>query len=179
MLKAEAASRAKTEFIANMGHDIRTPLTGIIGMSSILEDEVKDPTEKEHAMMIHQSGDQLLGLLNGVLDLITVDATNEEMVQHESFDVRQVIREVTELEHSAVETKHLTINTQVDEAIPPYVVGDKMKLHRIMLNLVGNAVKFTKDGHIDINAKLQSIEGENAKILFSVKDTGIGIPSAL
>ena len=176
---AEAANHAKTEFIANMGHDIRTPLTGIIGMSTILEEEVQHPEEKAHATMIHQSGDQLLGLLNGVLDLITVDATNEDMVQHEVFDVRQVIDDVTELERPAVEAKHLSITTHVDEAIPLYMVGDKIKLHRILLNLTGNAVKFTKAGGIKLSAELKSIEGNEAKILFAVKDTGIGIPSEL
>jgi two-component system, OmpR family, aerobic respiration control sensor histidine kinase ArcB len=176
---AEAANHAKTEFIANMGHDIRTPLTGIIGMSHILENEVQHASEKEHATIIHQSGEQLLGLLNGVLDLITVDATNEDMVLHESFDVRRVILDVIELEQSAVEAKHLKIETHVDEAIPPFLISDKMKLHRIILNLVGNAIKFTQEGHIEINAQLQSIEDNGAKIIFSVKDTGVGIPDEL
>jgi two-component system, OmpR family, aerobic respiration control sensor histidine kinase ArcB len=148
-------------------------------MSHILENEVQRASEKEHATIIHQSGEQLLSLLNGVLDLITVDSSNEDMVLHESFDVRRVIRDVIELEQSAVEAKHLKIETHVDEAIPLFLIGDKMKLHRIILNLVGNAIKFTLEGHIEINAQLQSIEDNSAKILFSVKDTGIGIPDEL
>ncbi len=177
---AEAASRAKTEFIANMGHDIRTPLTGIIGMSSILEEELQQQAdEKEHATIIHQSGEQLLGLLNGVLDLITVDSSNEDSVHQEPFDVRRVIHDVIELERPAVEARQLKIESHIDEAIPAFVVNDKMKLHRILLNLAGNAIKFTKVGHIEINAKLVSIKDDEAKILFSVEDTGIGIPDEL
>ncbi len=115
---AEAASRAKTEFIANMGHDIRTPLTGIIGMSHILEEELKLPEEKEHAEIIHASGEQLLGLLNGVLDLITVDAATEDTVLQESYDVRQVIDDILELERPAVIARQLGIESHIDESIP-------------------------------------------------------------
>lgn len=176
---AEAASHAKTEFIANMGHDIRTPLTGIIGMSHILEEEASLPDEKEHANMINTSGEQLLGLLNGVLDLITVDASTEDTVLHESFDVRKIINDLIELEHPAIAARQLDIKSHVDESIPNYVVGDKMKLHRILLNLIGNAIKFTKVGHVEINAHLCSIQNDQVKIEFSVKDTGIGIPEEL
>ena len=176
---AEAASRAKTEFIANMGHDIRTPLTGIIGMSHILEEEASLPDEKEHATMINSSGEQLLGLLNGVLDLISADASTEDNVLHGSFDVRKTIHDLIELENPAIAARQLEIKSHVDESIPNYVVGDKMKLHRILLNLVGNAIKFTKAGHIAINAKLVSKQDDEVKIQFSVEDTGIGIPEEL
>ena len=176
---AEAASRAKSEFIANMSHDIRTPLTGIIGMSLILEEEVSQPDEKEHATLIHASGEQLLGLLNGILDLIKADASTEDMICQESFDVRKLIHDIAELEHSAIAARHLNINVHIDEAIPMYVIGDRMKLHRILLNLMGNAIKFTKVGYIEINVQLCAKQDDDLKIQFSVKDTGIGIPEDL
>ncbi len=176
---AEAASQAKTEFIANMGHDIRTPLTGIIGLSRYLEEEIQHLERKECAKQIHESGEQLLSLLNGVLDLITADATSENNVIFETFDVRRVIQEVLELERSAVKAHHLSIQSYIDEEIPQYVVGDEMKLHRILLNLTGNSIKFTKKGHIELNARLLSKQNDKVEIEFSVVDTGIGIPDEL
>ena len=176
---AEAASRAKTEFIANMGHDIRTPLTGIIGFSHYLENKINTIEEKNCAKQIHDSGEQLLNLLNGVLDMITADSTNEHRVLQETFDLHEVIQDVLKLELPAVKAHHLTIETHIGEAVPHYVVGDKMKLHRILLNLTGNAIKFTKIGRIELNAKLLSQKGDTASVEFEVKDTGIGIPNSL
>lgn len=177
--KAEVASLAKTEFIANMGHDIRTPLTGIIGFSRFLEDEIQDPEEKDCAKQIYQSGEQLLGLLDGVLDLITADSTNEEHVEHQPFDVQRVIQDVLELERPAVKANHLDIKMHYDPNIPKYLVGDRMKLHRILLNLTGNAIKFTNEGYIELGAQLLEHNNEMATLEFSVKDTGIGIPKEL
>ena len=176
---AEAASRAKTEFIANMGHDIRTPLTGIIGFSHYLENKINTIEEKNCAKQIHDSGEQLLNLLNGVLDMITADSTNEHRVLQETFDLHEVIQDVLKLELPAVKAHHLTIETHIGEAVPHYVVGDKMKLHRILLNLTGNAIKFTKIGRIELNAKLLSQKGDTASVEFEVKDTGIGIPDSV
>lgn len=176
---AEAASRAKSEFIANMGHDIRTPLTGIIGMSHILEEELEHPEKKAHAAIIHSSGEQLLNLLNGVLDLITVDASTEDTLSHESFDVRQLIYDLVDLERPAVMAKQLEIVAVVDTAIPDYVIGDKTKLHRVLLNLIGNAIKFTQSGQIEVSVKLAAINGHDVSVTCAVKDTGIGIPEAL
>lgn len=176
---AEAASRAKTEFIANISHDVRTPLTGIIGFSRFLEEEIKDAEEKEYAHLIHQSGEQLLGLLNGVLDLISADSTNDDQVLHQSFDVRRVIQDVIELEKPTVKTRHLDIKSEIADDVPQYVIGDRMKLHRIILNLTGNAIKFTQKGYVGLNARLLELKDGLAMIEFSVKDTGIGIPEEL
>lgn len=176
---SEAASRAKTQFIANMGHDIRMPLTGIIGMSSLLKDEVKCLEEKEKVSIIHQSGEQLLGLLNGVLNLITVDTSNENNVLEESFNLRRLIQDVIDLERPAVIVRQLKILVNIDDTIPSFVISDKIKLHRIILNLVSNAIKFTKRGHIEINAQLVSRQNDEVKVQFFVKDTGIGISDEL
>ncbi len=177
--RAEAANHAKTEFIANMGHDIRTPLTGIIGFSHYLEDHIKDLEEKECAKQIHESGEQLLGLLNSVLDMITADSTNDDNICGEPFDLHELVQDVLELELPAIQAHHLSIETHLEGVVPHYVIGDKMKLHRILLNLAGNAIKFTKVGHIELNAKLISQDRDIATIEFQVKDTGIGIPKEL
>lgn len=177
--KAEAGSRVKTEFISNMGHDIRTPLAGIIGCAHYLEEHINEMEKREYAYQIHESGKQLLGLLNGVLDMISADSTHENDILQETFNLHHLIQDVLELECPAVSMNHLTIEIHIDEMIPYYVVGDKMKLHRILLNLTGNAIKFTKVGHIELNAKLLSREKDTATIEFQVKDSGIGIPDEL
>ncbi len=114
-----------------------------------------------------------------MLDLITVDAATEDTVLQESYDVRQVIDDILELERPAVIARQLGIESHIDESIPYFVVGDKMKLHRILLNLAGNAIKFTKVGRIEINAKLLSVQDDTVNIEFAVMDTGIGIPDEL
>ncbi|KTC65054.1 sensory box histidine kinase/response regulator (plasmid) [Legionella adelaidensis] len=173
---AEAASRAKSEFIANMSHDIRTPLTGIIGMSHILEEEVHNPEERQHAHWVNVSGEKLLGLLNGVLDMVATDSANENELKHETFDLYQVVKDVLELQSAAVKTRQLDIKSHIEEAVPRFIIGDKMKLHRILLNLIGNAIKFTEKGHVGIDAKVKSMKNGVAHIEFLVFDTGIGIP---
>lgn len=177
--KAEVASQAKTEFIANMGHDIRTPLTGIIGMAHILKNEVVRPVAKEHAGIIYESGEQLLELLNGILDLISADSLNEESLPQEAFDLHRVIQDVIDLEYAAVIASSLLFNRNIDASIPQYLLGDKMKLHRILLNLVSNSIKFTQKGSVTLNVRLYSREEDEVKIEFSVQDTGIGIPKEL
>jgi signal transduction histidine kinase len=176
---AEAASHAKSEFIANMSHDIRTPLTGIIGLSHILEEKTNNLEERKHARWIKESSERLLNLLNGVLDVVSTDKADENDIILETFDLHHVIQDVLELERAAVKARLLDINTHIAGHVPHYVVGDKMKLHRIILNLVGNAIKFTKKGHITIGAKLVSMDKDIAHIEFHVEDTGIGIPDEL
>lgn len=178
-IAAEVASLAKTKFIANMGHDIRTPLTGIIGLSQYLEEKIHSPQGKECAKQVHESGMQLLNLLNGVLELITADVANEDSVTSVPFDLRRVLNDVIELERPAVTARHLAIELYIDEIIPPVLIGDDMKLHRILLNLIGNAIKFTKKGHVELNSRLFSMVDDEVNIEFSVKDTGIGIPEDL
>lgn len=177
--KAEAASRVKSEFIANIGHDIRTPLTGIIGFSHHLKDHISDAQDKECAKQIHDSGEQLLGLLNSVLDMITADSVNEDNVIKEVFDLHNLIQDVINLELPAIHEHNLTIKTHIEETVPHYVIGDKMKLHRILLNLTGNAMKFTKQGHVEIHASSIVQKKDTVTIKFKVTDTGIGIPEEL
>ena len=174
--QAEIANQAKTAFIANISHDTRTPLTGLIGLSQALEEPfVSDAERIEYAHMLHESSNKLLEFSEGVLEDVAADAMTDDKVLYESFDVRKVIHDVVALERPTVEVNHLSIQTHIDSLIPPYLVGDRMKIHRILLNLAGNAIKFTKVGGIELNARLCGIQNNKATIEFSVKDTGIGI----
>lgn len=147
-IAAEAASHAKTEFIANMSHDIRTPLTGIIGMSQVIEDKAQNNEERNYAGMLHASGEQLLSLLNSVLEVVSSDNVSESDIHKESFDLRASVESIAALEHPTVAMKGIELKIEIDKSIPACVVSDQTKIHRILLNLLGNAIKFTKKGYV-------------------------------
>lgn len=175
-MAAEEASMAKTEFIANMSHDVRTPVIGIIGMSQMLQESCGDLKEKEYARLLSESGEELLDLLHGVLDMISVDRVAEEELQPGCFPVYEKIEALKKLVLPSVEIKSLELNIHIDEGIPEYLLTDGLKLHRILLNLLGNAIKFTQKGYVEIGLRCLAREEEQVTIGFSVKDTGIGIP---
>jgi two-component system aerobic respiration control sensor histidine kinase ArcB len=177
--QAEAANRAKTAFIANMSHDIRTPLTGIVGISELLEQDVEGAERRRYAQWINQSGHQLLNLLNSILEVVSSENISETAVYEEPFDLRQGIRDIVQLQLPTVKLKNLSIESEVDNAIPNLIVSDRTKLHRILLNLVSNAIKFTHQGSIIINAHSLWETKESVKLRVTVADTGIGIPDAL
>ncbi|WP_347252433.1 ATP-binding protein, partial [Legionella sp.] len=176
---AEHANQAKTEFIANMSHDIRTPLSGIIGMSHFLEENTDDPEEKQYALWVNESGEQLLKLLNGVLDVVSAAHLSEGDIVAESFDLRQSIEDIVQLERPTIHAKHLEFKVDIGNNVPQYIICDRFKLNRILLNLVGNAIKFTHKGYIELSIKQISRSGETANLQFSVRDTGPGIPTSL
>ncbi|MDP3705054.1 MAG: ATP-binding protein [Legionellaceae bacterium] len=176
---AEAANQAKTAFIANMSHDIRTPLTGVVGMSQMLEDGLQNLEQKQYAQWIHQSGDQLLSLLNGILDVVSAEQVNERDIQNETFDLHQFIKDIIQLEHPSTELKGISLNSLIDSRVPVYVHTDRKKLHRIILNLIGNAIKFTNVGSVSIEVHNDVLNDKKVRLLFRVTDTGIGIPSGL
>lgn len=173
---AEAANSAKTEFISNMSHDIRTPLSGVVGMSQMIEDNAVDPKQKQYAHWLHDSGDQLLNMLNGILDVVSADNVNEKDLHQESFDFRRMIQNLISVERPTAVVKGLDLVATVDENIPPLLVSDHTKIHRIILNLLGNAVKFTQQGQVEIGVSLLQQESKRVLLQFRVTDTGIGIP---
>ncbi|BCA95590.1 histidine kinase [Legionella antarctica] len=172
----KAANLAKTEFIANMSHDIRTPLTGVVGMSKLLEDKVQDSSQKQYAQWLGESGAQLLNMLNVILDTVSADNVNETDLHEEPFDLNQVILDILQLERPSTLTKGINLKTHVDKSIPPCLISDHTKIHRILLNLLGNAIKFTQTGQIEIDVKLVKKRKTHVLLHFSVSDTGIGIP---
>ncbi|KTC85740.1 PAS domain-containing hybrid sensor histidine kinase/response regulator [Legionella drozanskii] len=176
---AESANHAKTEFIANMSHDIRTPLSGIIGMSRFLEEKSADPEEKQYALWVNESGEQLLKLLNGVLDVISAAHLSEEDIVADCFNIRQSVEDIVHLERPTIHEKNLEFKVDIDKRIPEFIICDRFKLNRILLNLVGNAIKFTQKGFIKLSIKQISQAEKSVNLKFSVKDTGPGIPASL
>lgn len=174
--QAEAASRAKTEFIANMSHDIRTPLTGVIGLSEVLEHTLKNPEEREKAHMLHDSGEVLLRLLNDILDDVQADNLQNQDIKKYSFDLHQCINELIRLESPATTLKHLELKQHIAPNVPRYINSDKNKIYRILLNLMGNAIKFTQTGSITLEIECLHLDEFKAHLKFGVSDTGIGIP---
>lgn len=172
--KAEAANKAKTEFIMNMSHDLRTPLTGIIGLSSIQANDASSAQERQYGEWIHSAGEQLLELLNSVIDVTTAEHRIEH-VKKENIDLQQFSEELQRLIQPAVIAKGLAFQIKLDATPLPLVITDRIKLKRLMLNLLSNAVKFTKEGKISLEIKLLSIEKDRAKIEIRITDTGIGI----
>ena len=177
--QAEAANRAKIEFISNMSHDIRTPLTGVVGLAKMLEDSVLDPNQKQYAHWLGESGDQLLQMLNSILDVVSSDNANEDDLHEESFDIRRMIQDIVELERPSILVKGIDLVTYLDEGVPSFLNMDHVKLHRILLNLLGNAIKFTEKGSVEIRIILLERQDEDVTLQFQVTDTGIGISEEL
>ncbi|MDP3561818.1 MAG: ATP-binding protein [Legionellaceae bacterium] len=176
---AEAANHAKIQFIANMSHDIRTPLTGIIGLSTILAQAEENPLLKQYSHDIHDCGKQLLNMLNSILDMASADQMNERDIVNESFELKKCIQDIVDIEKPTATFKKLNLLTYIDPALPMYLINDQTKIHRILLNLLSNAVKFTFDGSITISVQLIKLSIDKAIIRFSIIDTGIGIPVEL
>ncbi|OCH98096.1 hypothetical protein A8135_13120 [Legionella jamestowniensis] len=172
---AEEASQAKTEFLANMSHDIRTPLTGIIGMSKMLEETVKTQEEKQYASWVNDSGEQLLKFLNGVLEVVSAEHMNEDDLHQESFYLQACLEDLSQLEQPAMRQKGIHFDLNISPDIPSTITTDRFKLSRILLNLLGNAIKFTDHGTIRLSVDLQTSNRQKF-LVFRVSDTGKGIP---
>ncbi len=172
---AEAASKAKSQFLATVSHEIRTPMNGIIGAAELLS--ARDLPDEAHrlAAMLLRSGRNLLGMLNDVLDFSRIEA-GELHISPATFDPRALVREVAELFHAFATTKGLEIETDVGQEVPRRLIGDVARIRQILSNLVGNAVKFTDTGFVVIRASVGPSDGTNATLVFEVEDSGIGIP---
>ncbi|MBS3780724.1 MAG: response regulator, partial [Desulfovermiculus sp.] len=171
---AEAASRAKSEFLANMSHEIRTPMNGVLGMTELLEHT--DLTDRQRHLVgsVHNSGQSLLTIINNVLDFSKIEAGYMQL-NALSFDIRELVEEATELFAESAQRKGLELICYVDSSVPAKVLGDPDRLRQVLINLLGNAVKFTEQGDVICRLVPGHSEASQVEIVFEVQDTGIGI----
>lgn len=172
---SELARRAKEEFIINMSHDLRTPLAGIIGLSHIQAKFGKNKREREYGQMIEGAGNQLLDLLNQVLKVASVEHETDENLTFSQVNLQELVRELQVLMLPAIKDRGLELYLLIDNALPTVIETDRIKLKRILLNLLANAIKFTVKGSISLEINLLSIQKQSVQLEIHIRDTGIGI----
>jgi PAS domain S-box-containing protein len=176
--EADSANRAKSEFLANMSHEIRTPMNAVIGFSDILASKVTDKKHKNYLNSIQTAGKSLLTLIDDILDLSKIEAGRLE-IQYEAVNPRIIFTELQQIFALKIAEKHLELIVEIDKALPPALILDEIRLRQVLLNLVGNAIKFTDSGYIKLCANKMYTENNHSQVdlIIAVKDSGIGIPS--
>ncbi|MBN2294947.1 MAG: PAS domain S-box protein [Pirellulales bacterium] len=172
--EAEAANCAKSEFLANMSHEIRTPMTAILGFTDILKGTLTDPDQLDAAATIEQNGHYLLGIINDILDLSKIEAGKME-VEHIQCSPHQILCEVVSLMRVRANAKNLPLEIEYEGPIPRTIQSDPTQLRQILINLIGNAIKFTEVGQVRLVTRLLHAHSDEPKMQFDVVDTGIGM----
>jgi two-component system sensor histidine kinase/response regulator len=175
MIAAEQASRAKSQFLANMSHEIRTPMNGSLGMTELALRTTLSEEQRDFLLTVKSSADRLLTIINEILDYSKMEA-GKTVLDSVAFDFPNVIKDVSRSLAFSAHQKGLELVVHIAPDVPPNLTGDPIRLAQILINLVGNAIKFTEHGEVCVDVSLDLLTDDRASLQFSVRDTGIGIP---